>query len=81
MCLLNYSLTKEPVFVSGSGGSQIFSEWRQDVSMSGLDPPFDTAFYNVRMSVTTDLHEIIKTVSIIFQSICLIILNKKYIKR
>ncbi|VVC86998.1 unnamed protein product [Leptidea sinapis] len=30
-----------------SAGSQIFNEWRQDVSMTGLGPPFDTAFYNV----------------------------------
>ncbi|CAK1547990.1 unnamed protein product [Leptosia nina] len=54
-----------------SGGSQIFSEWRQDVSMSGLGPPFDTAFYNVRMSVTTDLPEIIKTRRTIHLGLCL----------
>ncbi|XP_022113117.2 nose resistant to fluoxetine protein 6-like [Pieris rapae] len=53
-----------------SGGSQIFSEWRQDVSMSGLGPPFDTAFYNVRMKVTTDLHEIIKTRRTIHLGLC-----------
>lgn len=43
--------------------SQIFSEWRQDVSMTGFGPPFDTAFYTVRVSVSSELPEIVKTVS------------------
>ncbi|XP_045507641.1 nose resistant to fluoxetine protein 6-like isoform X2 [Colias croceus] len=54
-----------------SSGSQIFNDWRQDVSMSGLGPPFDTAFYNVRMAVTTDLHDIIKTRRTIHLGLCL----------
>ncbi|KOB69717.1 TIGR00268 family protein [Operophtera brumata] len=32
--------------------------------MSGFGPPFDTAFYTVRVSVSTDLQDIVKTVSI-----------------
>ncbi|XP_050663607.1 nose resistant to fluoxetine protein 6-like isoform X2 [Leptidea sinapis] len=54
-----------------SAGSQIFNEWRQDVSMTGLGPPFDTAFYNVKMSVTTDLHEIIRTRRTVHLGVCL----------
>ncbi|KAM3957019.1 LOW QUALITY PROTEIN: uncharacterized protein ACR2FA_008954 [Aphomia sociella] len=44
-----------------SSGSQIFSEWRQDVSVSGSSPPFDTSFYVTRLSVTTDLADVVKT--------------------
>ncbi|XP_052758807.1 uncharacterized protein LOC113522871 [Galleria mellonella] len=44
-----------------SSGSQIFSEWRQDVSMSGSSPPFETGFYVTRLTVTTDLPQVVKT--------------------
>ncbi|XP_052737109.1 nose resistant to fluoxetine protein 6-like [Bicyclus anynana] len=54
-----------------SGGSQIFSEWRQDVSVTGLGPPFDTAFYNVRMSVSTDLPDIVRTRRTLHLGLCL----------
>ncbi|CAH0722126.1 unnamed protein product, partial [Brenthis ino] len=54
-----------------TSGSQIFSEWRQDVSVSGLGPPFDTAFYNVRMSVSTNLSDIVKTRRTLHLGLCL----------
>ncbi|RVE48459.1 hypothetical protein evm_006895, partial [Chilo suppressalis] len=54
-----------------SGGSQIFNEWRSDVSMSGLGPPFDTAFYTVRVSITSNLQEIVKTRRTLHLGLCL----------
>ncbi|KAJ2946753.1 hypothetical protein O0L34_g12813 [Tuta absoluta] len=54
-----------------TGGSQIFSDWRQDVSMIGLGPPFDTAFYTVRLVVTTDLHDIVRTRRTLHLGLCL----------
>ncbi|CAG9783363.1 unnamed protein product [Diatraea saccharalis] len=58
-------------FMLESSGSQIFSEWRQDVSMSGLSPPFDTAFYTVRVSVTSNLQDIVKTRRTLHLGLCL----------
>ncbi|OWR49275.1 hypothetical protein KGM_215307 [Danaus plexippus plexippus] len=54
-----------------SSGSQIFSEWRQDVSVTGDGPPFSTAFFNVRMTVSTDVAEIIKTKRTLHLGLCL----------
>ncbi|XP_041974276.1 O-acyltransferase like protein-like [Aricia agestis] len=51
--------------------SQIFSDWRQDVTMSGLNPPFAVAFYNVKMAVTADLPELIRTHRTIHLGLCL----------
>ncbi|XP_037300557.1 nose resistant to fluoxetine protein 6 [Manduca sexta] len=54
-----------------SSGSQIFSEWRQDVSMTGYGPPFETAFYTVRVTVTTDMHDVVKTRRTLHLGLCL----------
>ncbi|XP_050357306.1 uncharacterized protein LOC126777978 [Nymphalis io] len=54
-----------------SADSQIFSEWRQDVSVTGLGPPFETAFYNVRMSVSSNLTDIVKTRRTLHLGLCL----------
>ncbi|KAI8429393.1 hypothetical protein MSG28_000036 [Choristoneura fumiferana] len=52
-------------------GSQIFSDWREDVSMSGFGPPFDAAFYNVRLTATADQPDIIKTRRTLHLGLCL----------
>ncbi|RVE40043.1 hypothetical protein evm_015307, partial [Chilo suppressalis] len=39
--------------------------------MSGLGPPFDTAFYTVRVSVTSNLQEIVKTRRTLHLGLCL----------
>ncbi|KAL4703979.1 hypothetical protein ACJJTC_000365 [Scirpophaga incertulas] len=52
-------------------GSQIFSDWRQDVSVSGLGPPFDTAFYTVRVSVTSPAPDIVRTRRTLHLGLCL----------
>ncbi|XP_049887936.1 uncharacterized protein LOC126382208 [Pectinophora gossypiella] len=54
-----------------SKSSQIFSEWREDVSMTGLGPPFETAFYTVRLTVSTDLTDIIRTRRTLHLGLCL----------
>ncbi|XP_028029724.1 uncharacterized protein LOC114242670 [Bombyx mandarina] len=54
-----------------SSSSQIFSEWRQDVSMTGSGPPFRAAFYTVRVSVTSELPEIVKTRRTLHLGLCL----------
>ncbi|XP_034841069.1 nose resistant to fluoxetine protein 6-like [Maniola hyperantus] len=54
-----------------SSGSQIFTDWRQDVSVSGLGPPFETAFYNVRMSISSDLPDIVRTRRTLHLGLCL----------
>ncbi|XP_028171001.1 nose resistant to fluoxetine protein 6-like [Ostrinia furnacalis] len=54
-----------------SSGSQIFSEWRQDVSMSGFGPPFQAAFYTVRISVTSDIEDIVSTRRTLHLGLCL----------
>ncbi|XP_060810433.1 O-acyltransferase like protein [Amyelois transitella] len=68
--ILNEQHTPSPHH-NKSSGSQIFSEWRQDVSMSGSGPPFATAFYTVRLSVQTDVKEIVKTRRTLHLGICL----------
>ncbi|XP_063634343.1 O-acyltransferase like protein-like [Cydia splendana] len=52
-------------------GSQIFADWREDVSMTGLGPPFDAAFYNVRLSASSDDPDIIKTRRTVHLGLCL----------
>lgn len=49
--------------VSESSTNHIFHDWRQDLSMAGSGPPFETAFYVARVTITTNLTEIVKTVS------------------
>ncbi|XP_026727453.1 uncharacterized protein LOC113493675 [Trichoplusia ni] len=43
-----------------TSASQIFNDWRQDVSMAGSGPPFETAFYVARIVLSTNLTELIK---------------------
>ncbi|KAJ0180859.1 hypothetical protein K1T71_002944, partial [Dendrolimus kikuchii] len=68
--ILNEAYTP-PKNLNKTTGSQIFNEWRQDVSMSGYGPPFETGFYTVRVSVTTDVQELIKTRRTLHLGLCL----------
>lgn len=63
---IKFPLSLNDYLVTESGGSQIFSEWRQDVSVSGLGPPFETSFYTVRLVVTTDMSDLVRTVSLCY---------------
>ncbi|KAH9640560.1 hypothetical protein HF086_000504, partial [Spodoptera exigua] len=51
--------------------SQIFNDWRQDLSMVGLGPPFETAFYIAKVSVTTNFTEVVKTRRTLHLGMCL----------
>ncbi|CAB3258929.1 unnamed protein product [Arctia plantaginis] len=51
--------------------NDIFHDWRQDLSMTGSGPPFETAFYVARVIITTNLTEIVKTRRTLHLGICL----------
>ncbi|KAF9795564.1 hypothetical protein SFRURICE_004936 [Spodoptera frugiperda] len=51
--------------------SQIFNDWRQDLSMVGFGPPFETAFYIAKVSVTTNFTEVVKTRRTLHLGMCL----------
>ncbi|XP_075990168.1 uncharacterized protein LOC142985805 [Anticarsia gemmatalis] len=54
-----------------SNTNHIFNDWRQDLSMAGTGPPFETAFYVARVTVTTNLTEIVKTRRTLHLGMCL----------
>nr|XP_049698753.1 uncharacterized protein LOC110374658 [Helicoverpa armigera] len=51
--------------------SQIFNDWRQDLSMVGFGPPFETAFYVAKVTVTSNFTDIVKTRRTLHLGICL----------
>lgn len=54
-----------------TSGSQIFTAWREDVSLSDDGPPFPTAFYMLRLKITTNIPNIIKTHRTLHLGLCL----------
>ncbi|KAJ8734380.1 hypothetical protein PYW07_014931 [Mythimna separata] len=60
-----------PVKQRNKSRSQIFNDWREDLSMVGSGPPFDTAFYVAKIAVTTNFTDIVKNQRTLHLGMCL----------
>ncbi|XP_013167311.1 PREDICTED: uncharacterized protein LOC106117508 [Papilio xuthus] len=69
--VLNEQHDVSPAKLYNKSDGSILAEWRDDVSMSGSGPPFATAFYNARLLITTDQHQLIKTRRTLHLGLCL----------